>query len=187
MSYTKLLSLDISSSTIGWAIFEYNTEEFRLLDFGYLKPPKKIKGSVSYRLNETMKLIINIINNHNPNEVAVEDYAKGFSAKRSHANTIITLSTFNETVCLAAYQSLNKDVFRYPVATIRSRVGKLFGVKTVSKDEIYSLINRHAAIFKPKLNKQGNIQKENMDIVDGIAVGIAHILVGGCCAKRYSI
>lgn len=187
MSEIKLLSLDISSTTIGWAVFKYNKDEFDLIDYGFIKPPKKNKGSISFRLNETMSLIKNLISKHGPDQIAVEDYAKGFSAKRSHANTIITLSTFNETVCLAAYQSLNKDVCRYPVATIRSRVGKLFGIKTVSKEDIFSLICQNATRFKLKLNKQGNVQKENMDTVDGIAVGIAHMLVEGCHAKRYSL
>lgn len=183
----KVLSLDISSSTIGWSSFVYNDEEFTLINYGWIKPPKKTKGSVSYRLNETMTLIKELVDQVKPDEVAVEDYAKRFSSGKSRANTIIVLANFNEACCLACYQEMKKDVYRYPVMTIRSQVGKLLGQKIVSKDEVFPAIEKNAVVFKRTLNRNNNLKKECLDAVDAIAVGITHILKEGCSAKRYHI
>lgn len=181
----KVLSLDISSSTIGWSTIEYNKDEFKLLDYGWLKPPKKAKGSLSFRLNDTVEMITNLIGCHHPDEIAVEDYARRFSRGRSTANTIIVLSTFNEVVCLTAYRIMKKDVYRYPVATIRSQVGKLFNTKLVSKDDIFPAIESRASIFKKQLNRNNKTKSESMDAVDAIAVGITHALKENCSAKKY--
>jgi Holliday junction resolvasome RuvABC endonuclease subunit len=183
----KVLSLDISSSTIGWSLIEYDSQSFTLIDYGYLKPPKSSKGSLSYRLNETVSMITNLITQHHPDEVAVEDYARKFTKGRSTAHTIIILSTFNEVVCLTAYRIMKQDAYRYPVSTIRSQVGKLFGTKIVSKDDIFPEITQRAKIFQAQLNRNNNIKKESMDVADAIAVGIAHVLKRSPNAKRYSI
>lgn len=183
----RVLSLDISSSTIGWAVIEYDSSSFSLIKYGFLKPPNSTKGSLSFRLSKTVDMIEDLILQTNPDEVAVEDYAKRFSKKKSTAHTIITLSTFNEVVCLTAYRKMTKDVFRYPVMTIRSQVGKLFGVKIISKDDIFPEIVSRATLFKPQLNKNNNIKKESFDIVDALGVGITHILKESPNAKRYNL
>jgi Holliday junction resolvasome RuvABC endonuclease subunit len=183
----KVLSLDISSSTIGWSLMEYDTKSFKLLEYGYLKPPKSTKGSLSFRLNGTVDMITDLISKTHPDEIAVEDYARRFSKGRSTAHTIIILSTFNEVVCLTAFRIMKKDVFRYPVATIRSQVSKLFGLKIVSKDDIFPEIKSRAKIFKTELNRNNNLKKESMDVADAIAVGIAHALKENCSAKTYNL
>lgn len=183
----KVLSLDISSSVIGWSLIEYDNQSFTLIDYGYLKPPKSSKGTLSFRLNETVNMITNLIAQHHPDEVAVEDYARRFTKGRSTAHTIIILSIFNEVVSLTAYRIMKKDVFRYPVSTIRAQVGKLFGIKIVSKDDIFPEIVQRANIYKTELNRNNNIRKECMDVVDAIAVGITHVLKRSPNAKRYSI
>lgn len=183
----KVLSLDISSSTIGWALIEYNKEEINLLEYGYIKPPKKKRGSLSLRLSKTVDMITELIADTHPDEVAVEDYARKFSKGRSTANTIIILSTFNETVCLTAFRIMSKDVFRYPVATIRSHVGKLFETKIVSKDDVFPEIVKKSKIFKVELNRNNNTKKESGDVADAIACGLTHALKEGCSAKRYSL
>lgn len=183
----KVLSLDISSSTIGWSLIEYDNQSFTLIDYGYLRPPKSSKGSLSYRLNETVNMITNLISQHHPDEVAVEDYARRFTSGRSTAHTIIILSTFNEVICLTAYRMMKQDVFRYPVSTIRAQVGSLFGVKIVSKNDIFPEIKHRGNIFQAQLNRNNNIKKENMDVADAIAVGITHVLKRSPNAKRYRI
>lgn len=183
----KVLSFDISSSTIGWTLMEYDQSSFNLMDFGYIKPPKKEKGSISFRLNSTNNSIEDLIKKHCPDEVAVEDYAKRFSGGRTTANTIIILSTFNEIVCLAAFRVMGMDAYRYPVVRIRSQVGKLFGIKIVSKDDIFPEIVKRSTFFVPQKNKNNNTKIEYMDVADAIAVGITHILNRSPDAKRYSL
>ncbi len=173
-----LLSLDISSSTIGYAIFEYDQHVTTLKFYGHIKPPskKKAKGSLSYRLDKTLLLIDNLLLKYQPDEICVEDYAKRFSAGRSRAHTIILLSCFNELISLKCYQYSGQETFRYPVVTIRSQVGKLFKLKTVSKDEIFDLIIANCKIYQKSFNKKNTLLKECFDEVDAVAVGITHIL-----------
>jgi hypothetical protein len=172
----KILGLDISSSTIGYSVFEFDNKTITLLNYGYIKPPNKSKGSISLRLEKTGDLIRDLLLKFEPDYVAVEDYAKRFSAGRSHANTIIILSVFNEQVCLECFKYLKKDVYRYPVLTIRSQMSKLLNVKIVSKDDIYNEILKHCNIFKSSFNKNGTMRKEDMDVVDSMAVSLTFIL-----------
>lgn len=183
----KILSFDISSSTIGWSLLGHNNDEIRLIEYGYIKPMKKNKGTMSSRLNDTFLKIKNLVSDLSPDDIAVEDYVKRFTKNKSSANTIIILSTFNEVTCLACYQALGKDVYRYPVSTVRSHVGKLFEEKMVSKDDIYSAILDRALIFKISLNRINNPRKENEDIADSIAVGLTHVIKENPNVKKYYI
>lgn len=172
----RILSLDISSSCIGWALFEENDGDAILITFGHIKPPKKEKGSLSYRLQKTEDELRKIINKYNPNQVAIEDYAKRFSMGRSTANTIIMLSVFNEVLTLLCFKQISADPYRYPVVTIRSCLSKHFGQKIVSKDDIFPAISSNAQIFLTRQNKKGNLAKECYDEGDAIAVGMTHLI-----------
>jgi Holliday junction resolvasome RuvABC endonuclease subunit len=172
----KVLGLDISSSTIGWCLLEYDAQVVNLVSYGHIKPPPKKKGSFPFRLDFTYKAIEDLIKQLKPNEIAVEDYAKKFSKGRSTANTIIVLSVFNEVCCLVSYRKLKKEPFRYPVATIRAQLGRLFNTKIVSKDDVFPEIVKNCSRFQVKLNRNLNTKKESGDEADAIAVAITHIL-----------
>ena len=92
----KILSYEVSSSTIGYSVIEYDLNSINLVEYGNVKPPKSDKGSLSYRALSAVKSITAIVERVKPDEVAIEDYAKRFSAGRSTARTIIVLSFFNE-------------------------------------------------------------------------------------------
>lgn len=174
----KLLSLDISSSTVGFAYFEYDDQAVTLKDYGYFKPPnkKKSKDCLPYRLDKALQDFDKLLKKYTPDDIAIEDYAKRFSKGKSTAQTIILLATFNELISLAAYQSLHKQAFKYPVTTIRSVLSKHFNEKIVSKDEVYPLIVKYCQSFVPAKNRKGGDAKEAGDIADAIAVGIVCLL-----------
>jgi Holliday junction resolvasome RuvABC endonuclease subunit len=174
----RVLGLDISSSTIGWCVIDYDNQSASLIDYGHIKPPSKAKakGVLPYRLNQTIGLMENVVNKYKPDEVAVEDYAKKFSVGRSRASTIIILAVFNELCCLIGYKRTGKDAYRYPVSKIRKVIGNHFGIKTVSKDDIFPVITSSCSKFKTQKNKVGNIKKECGDEADAIAVAITHVL-----------
>lgn len=174
----KLLSLDISSSTIGFAYFEYDQQTVTLKDYGYFKPPskKKSKDCLPYRLDKALQDFDKLLKKYNPDDIAIEDYAKQFSKGRSTAQTIIMLATFNELISLASYQSLKKQAFKYPVITIRSILSKHFNEKIVSKDDVYPVIVKHCQNFIPTKNRKGTDAKEAGDIADAISVGITFLI-----------
>ena len=105
----RVLSFDISSSTIGWSILKYNKDKYILEEYGHIKPPKKEKDK-TIKLSETYTLIKDLLLDKNPDEIAVEQYANKFTKGRSSANTIIVLSTYNEMVKLCCYREKNNFV-----------------------------------------------------------------------------
>lgn len=172
----RVLGLDISSSTIGWALIKFNDEIVELESHGHIKPPAKKKGCMGFRLSTTSDEIRNLIKNLSPDIVAVEDYAKKFSSKKSSAHTIIVLATFNEVCAMIAYQELGKDVWRCAATSIRSILSKHFDIKSVSKDEIFSVIQTHCKRFETKMNRIGNTKTESKDEADAVAVSLAYVL-----------
>ncbi len=174
----KLLSLDISSSTIGWSIFEYDQTTSSLISYGHFKPPtkKQAKDVLPYRLEKAAQFLEKLIDAYKPNDVVIEDYAKQFSKGKSQASTIILLATFNELLGWISYKKIGKDVERIPVTTIRSIIGKHFQIKIVSKDDIFPVLVKNCLTYKTQLNKIGNIKKECGDEIDSIACGMTWIL-----------
>jgi Holliday junction resolvasome RuvABC endonuclease subunit len=174
----KIMGLDISSSTIGWSLFTSDQSFFSLDHYGYIKPAKGTPAkpmSLSKRLKDAKDKVNQIILQHNPDVIVIEDYAKRFSIGRSSAQTIIVLSVFNETISLLGYEKLNKDVVKYPVVSIRAELSKFFKQKIVSKDDIGPVILKNSTNFKQLQSKNG-IRKENEDIIDAIAVGLTYII-----------
>lgn len=175
----RILGLDISSSTIGWAILD---EDGLLLEYGHIKPLKKAKAEkagkgYTYRLADTHARICEFLKEKKPDVVIIEDYVKKFSRGKSTANTIIVLATFNEVVSLACYHSLDKEPIKYPVITMRSRVNKKLGIKLKSKDDVFPFISKKYKNFEITKTRFGNVKSEHYDEADAIFVALSHIII----------
>jgi len=174
----NILSLDISSSTIGWSLFRINDNKIILDKFGHIKPPSKAAAEkkslgLSYRLSEISKSAKELLKKTDPDTVVVEDYAKRFSRGRSSANTIIILATVNEVISLECFNKLGKEVFRMPVSRIRKILKDKYKEQSLDKDENLLLMNGLFGSFSTKLNRAGNIKKECYDEADALAAGLA--------------
>lgn len=178
MAY-KVLGLDISSSTIGWALVEDADPDFRIVDSGYIKPLKSNKGEFVERLDDAYSKIFDLVEETKPDDLVIEDYARKFSSRKSSAQTITVLCAFNEVCGLAAYKASDKIAYRYTVTQIRSALGKVFGIKIKSKDEIFPVL---AMYFSTKgqpiieLNRNRRIKAESGDVGDALAVAMMHII-----------
>ena len=176
ISMPKVLGLDISSNTIGYAIIEYNDNSMSLIKTGHIKPPPSSKGSLTFRAMKASEKIRELLEKENPDHVAVESYASRFTAGRSTARTIIVLSFFNELTSLICLQTLKFETDKYPVTSIRSTISKHLNIKSVSKDDVFNLMRSTFPNFKVGLNKVGNISKEYFDQADAIAVAYCHAI-----------
>ena len=178
----NILSLDISSSTIGWSTLSlYDDGNIKLNRFGHIKPPSKAMADkkslgLSYRLSEISRSAKELLNKVKPDIVVVEDYARKFSRGKSSANTIIILATVNETISLECFNFLGKEVVRLPVSRIRKILRDEFDTQIGGKDDIIQLMNNLFSKFNLKLNKVGNIKKECYDEADALAAGLAHCI-----------
>lgn len=167
----KILGLDISSSTIGYALIE----DLNLIKTGHIKPPDKKKSldNFSLRLDFAYSHIKDLIKKLNPDIIVAEEYAKKFSQGKSSANTIIVLSTFNEVCCLAAYQETKQQVIKIPVTTLRKIISKKYDVNMDDKEDVLSFCKKNFS-YKDSLNKNLNIKKECYDETDALIVALGY-------------
>jgi Holliday junction resolvasome RuvABC endonuclease subunit len=179
----RILSLDISTSTIGLAILDYCDGYINLIHSDYFKPPKT--GSIFSRLSASKQYIKTNLDKYEAEEVAIEDYAC-FMKGKSSAITIISLAILNRTLGLFTFEHMNKEPILYNVNTVRSvlrnYIGKDIIIDRIAKDQIPNVIEKILNINFPwrmkenKRNKQKSIAEESYDCADAIAVGIAHII-----------
>jgi len=172
----RILGLDISSSTIGWALMQDQQGDLTLLDYGNIKPPPSSKGSLTFRVNSAYSSLKDLFSSLNPDEVAIEAYANKFSAGRSSSRTIIVLSVFNELSALACLRSINIEPSSYSVISIRSEMSKYYNKSIRSKDDVFDHVLSYFESFETRLSRTGKVKKECYDEADAIAVAICHYI-----------
>lgn len=169
-----ILGLDISSSTIGWAVLSYDESDVELTSYGNIKPPKSAKGSLAYRASCAYDTVFQLLEESDPDFVAIEAYANKFPRGKSTARTIIVLSVFNETMAIASLKALGKEPLRYPVSTIRASLSKYSGEKISSKEDVFDFVLNRFDNFNSRKNRSNNVAKECFDEADAIAVALTH-------------
>ena len=172
----RILGLDISSSTIGWAVLVDSSDKITLESYGHIKPPPSKSGSLTHRINSAFDSVSLLLSDLDPDFVAIEAYANKFTSGRSSARTIMVLSVFNELSALACLRALNYEPKRYNVLSIRSIISKFYNTKIVSKDETFDFIRSKFNNFSILKNRNDNIKKECYDEADAIAVALSHII-----------
>ena len=169
----SVLSLDISSSVIGWSLIEFDSSKEILKKYGNIKPKKS--PNIEEKLKYTEKEITKLIEDTNPDFFAVESYANKFSKGRSTARTIMVLSVFNEFINYLIYKNTGKVSNRFAVVTVRSQISKMIGKKIVSKDEVFDNVKNYFKNYNIVYNRNNNVKKECYDEIDSIAVGLCFI------------
>lgn len=171
----RCLGLDISSTTIGWSILDKNKNKIKLTASGYIKPPKD--GTLFERLQQTKIEISSILEAYRPEKIAIEDVAQYMPGK-STAHTILLLCTFNRMIGFYCYEFFDKNPELIAVMSIRKILKDYLKLQeTPDKEEIPFIVEK---ILKKKfdwrLNKKGKAIKENYDVADSIAVGLACLI-----------
>ena len=178
MNNFNVLSLDISSTTIGWSVISYNDSDFlpSLKDYGYIKPSKKFKNMTD-RVVDLEEKIKDLCSNLEKIDFAiVEDYASFFKGGLSSAKTIITLALFNEFTKFFIFKNLGINPEKVSVHSIRSLVSKKYNAKVKGKEEVLDFVIKNFKNYKTKINKLKNIRKECNDEADAILVGLYYVL-----------
>src|SRR5690606_31545725 len=163
-----IIGLDVSSKTIGWSVITIDAKNnLKKKASGYIKPIKT--NDPIYNIASTRDKIIDLFKKYKPDYIGIEDIIK-FMKGGSTATTIITLTTFNRMISLAAYDYLGESPNLFNVLSIRH------GIKIENlpkKEEIPELVSHHLNYkFDYELDKNGNKREENFDEADGIAVGL---------------
>ena len=173
----RTLGLDISSSVIGWSVLSNENNVMSLEQYGHIKPPPSKAGSLAFRMNSAFDSMSELFNKINPDVVAIESYASKFSAGRSSARTIIVLSSFNEMISMACLRELGFETEKYAVSKIRSILSKKYGMKLVTKDDVFDLVRNEFSNFIIRKNRNNKVAKTVYDESDSIAVALTSILI----------
>ena len=171
----KILGFDISSTTIGYSLIEFDKENIKIIEYGHLKPPSSEAGTLAFRALKASKMLKDLFLRLNPDYVAFEDYANSFSKGRSSARTIIVLSVFNEMSAMTCLDTLGIEPIKYPAITIRSALSKIKGEKITSKEEAFKFVCDNYPDFKLRYKKTKKIKDECFDEADAIAVCLTYI------------
>jgi RNase H-fold protein (predicted Holliday junction resolvase) len=175
----KVLGLDVSTKTIGIALFDVNSEH--LLELTHLSPvPKTIMNSKIEELivkSNLFKIKLEEYKNIGINKVIIEEPL----LTSNNINTVGVLMRFNTLVCKEVFDVLNimpefistynARKFAYPELTQKNKNGKevLFGglEKTVDKKHlIWELVSKKEPQIIWHYDKKGKLKKENFDQTD---------------------
>jgi len=166
-------ALDISSSCIGFALFD---DKANLMELNYIKFNSKL--SLFEKLEEFKKIILHIFQ-MDIKRIAIEEPLKKFKGKFSSANTIAVLNNFNGMVSATLYNYFNIEPSYYNVNNARKIVFPDFkSTKDASqKHEIW----RRVMELEPTINWKYGIRSrklltENYDMTDAYVVGMADII-----------
>lgn len=175
-----VMGFDVSSTCIGYCVLEVNEKLVRLRHASYLKPSKE--GHIIDRLADTRNKIRDLIQEHNPDHIGIEEVIQ-FMKGKSTAKTITTLTAFNRMIGLLAYDHLGRAPKMFHVASIRHGLKK--GKVLPAKEDMPKLVAKHLKIKFPweyivKGKNKGKPKVSNYDMADGIAVALyyAHLLTG---------
>jgi hypothetical protein len=184
----KVLGLDVSTKTIGIALFDVNSEH--LLELTHLSPvPKTIMNSKIEELiikSNLFKIKLDEYRNIGINKVIIEEPL----LTSNNINTVGILMRFNTLVCKEVFDVLNimpefistynARKFAYPELTQKNKNGKevLFGGldKTVDKKKlIWELVSKKEPQINWHYDKKENLKKENFDQTDAYTAVLGYM------------
>ena len=175
----KVLGLDVSTATIGWALFDIQSKQ--LLELTHISPRPKLKSEDKVEelilKSDVFKLKLDEYKNMGITKVIIEE-------PLLHSNNIYTVQTlmrYNSFITKVIYDTLNiipefistydSRKFAFPELVKENDKGKfvLFGgfPKDVDKKQI---IWEHVAKLEPQITwqytKKQTLKKENFDMSD---------------------
>lgn len=169
-----ILALDISTSCIGYALFE--DETYKLLELNYIKFRNKI--SLFEKRNEFKKRMEFLLNSE-VKHIAIEEPLKKFKGKYSNANTIALLNFFNGMISSTAHDMFGPEPIYYNVNTARKTAFPNFKPLKDSKSNkhaVWSLVREKEPHIVWKYGpRSAKLVDENFDMCDAYTVGLAHI------------
>jgi RNase H-fold protein (predicted Holliday junction resolvase) len=178
----KVLGLDVSTRTIGWALFDIQSKE--LLELTHISPrPKTKENPEESKIKELLlkadifKTKLNEYKNLGIVRVIIEEPL----LNSNNINTVQTLMRFNSFICKEIYQILgivpefistyNSRKFAFPELVQKNNMGKfvLFGglPKDIDKKMIiWEKVAKREPQIQWLYTKNNTLKKENFDQTD---------------------
>jgi len=171
-----ILALDVSTSCIGYALFDEAGE--KLLELNYIKFKNKI--SIFEKLAEFKKKM-KFLEEVDVQQIAIEEPLKKFAGKYSSASTIAILNFFNGMISACVYEMFGIEPIYYNVNTARKTAFPEYKAKRKSaenKHQIWTIVrDREPHIVWKYGPRSHKLTTENYDMCDAYTVGKCHINV----------
>lgn len=168
----RILGFDVSSSTIGWAVLDFD-KKIKLIDYGYIKPEpteEHIFLDLKNLREKTLPEISDILIKFRPDQICIEDIIQHMPGGSSAA-TIIKLALYNRSVGMLAFEYSGQPPELYNVMSIRH--GLKLTKELPKKEKIPELVEKILKVtLKREFSKKGKLKTENYDIADAIAVAL---------------
>ncbi len=151
----RVLGIDPSVQSTGFGIIEFSNDSYSILDYGAIKPPRRLP--FLHKINTIRTRLEEIIREHEPEEVAIEDpfYAQ-------NVKTAIALGQVRGAV-LVAVASQNCPLFEYSALEIKKAVT---GYGRADKSQVKTMIK---TLLDMKEKELGT------DAADALAAAFCHL------------
>lgn len=178
----SLLSLDISTSITGWALFSSGS----LVRAGFVSMKEKdLKGDLFKKLDFLIGRILEEVKEEEVDKIIVEEALKKFTKGFSSAHTINSLIAFNFAVRYQLYKELGIVAEGINVSSARAKVGIKFPKEikslstsakrtTAKKEHIASLMEaRYPKLVDWPKKKTGRFKDSCYDVADAIVLALS--------------
>jgi len=169
-----ILALDVSTSCIGYALFDESGD--KLMELNYIKFGKGL--SLFEKLDEFNRKI-EFLKGSDIQHIVVEEALKKFAGKYSSAGTIALLNAFNGMISGSVYQTFGIEPIYYNVNTARKTAFPTYKAKKQSsenKHQIWTLVrDREPHIVWKYGPRSAKLVVENYDMCDSYTIGLCHI------------
>jgi len=169
-----ILALDISTSCIGYALFDESGK--KLMELNYVKFRK---GLTLFEKLDEFKKQLEFLKGSDIQFIAIEEPLKKFAGKFSSAGTIAILNKFNGMISASVYETYGVEPVYYNVNTARKTAFPEFKPKKDSKSnkhEIWSLVREKESHIVWKYGPRSRkLVDENYDMCDAYTIGLCHI------------
>ena len=161
---TKVLGLDISSSSSGFSIAADGYLDIKSI--GTIEPPPKLMTGAKLLFFE--KAVKKLIKKHKPDVIVIEDIFKGPSV-----TVFKLLAMFRGVAFLITQKELKKD----PISLLPTEARKLVGVGGITKEDAYAFVVK-------KYNFTNFKFETHNDITDSIVLSLAYFNYTGPKPKK---
>lgn len=160
-----LLGLDISTSSTGWCLLNFDGT---LVDIGYV-PLGKIKD-VFKKAQCVREIIVDLSSTHNITKVAVEENLQAFRPGFSSAKTLMSLARFNGIISYICARDLDINPEFINVNIARKLLGLKINraIEKTTKDQVLDWVSTQLSDtgFEWPVKKLKNGPRKGMIVLD---------------------
>jgi len=151
----RVLGIDPGTLNLGYGVVDEDAGEMAFVTCGVLSLPAKVP--VEKRLSSLYKKLVEVVANHRPDEVAIEE---PFVAGNARSALAVGRA---QAIAILAAANKNLPIFRYLPTQVKQQVTDYGGS---SKEQVQEMVRLQLGLAEPP---------QPSDAADALAVAICHL------------